>query len=114
MRFLDTNPHILQWSSEEHIILYVDPVSGRQRRYFPDFWVKKKDSKGNITEMIVEVKPYSQTMHPKKPAKITRGYIKEVCTYAVNQAKWEAAAKYCEKYNMEFVVMTEHELGISV
>ena len=41
-----------------------------------------------------------------------RSYIREVCEYAKNQAKWEAATEYCKDRKLEFKVLTENELGI--
>ena len=34
----------------------------------------------------------------------------ETLTYAKNQAKWEAARKYCDKNGWEFKILTEYEL----
>jgi hypothetical protein len=35
-----------------------------------------------------------------------------VNTYAVNQSKWKAAKEWCADRMLEFIVITEKELGI--
>jgi hypothetical protein len=65
MQQLDDNPNVLEWSSEETIVLYFDPVQNKRRRYFPDFIVKIKRIDGTIHTMMLEVKPKSQTIEPK-------------------------------------------------
>jgi hypothetical protein len=75
-------------------------------RYFPDMIVKKTN--GDV--ILVEIKPYQQTQQPKPPKKQTRGYINEVTTYLVNQAKWEAADKFCKTKGWKFQIMTEKQI----
>ena len=43
---------------------------------------------------------------------MTKGYIQEVFTWGVNQAKWKAADEWCKDRKIEFKVVTERELGI--
>lgn len=114
--FLDKHSSVLEWSSEEIIILYQCPVRGMStHRYFPDVWMKVKESNGNIKEYIVEIKPEIEFQQIKQPKRKNRAYIDRVNTWIVNQTKWEAARNYCKRLreqgkNIEFVVMTE--LGI--
>lgn len=111
MMQLDHDPSIIQWASEELVIGYISPVDGKPHRYFPDFHFKRKFPNGKIEEVIVEIKPSSQTQMPKKTmAKIGRKFLKEATTYAVNTAKFEAAQKYCDKRGWTFKILTEKEL----
>lgn len=110
MMFLDNHPDILRWNSEEIIIPYTNPMDGRRRRYFPDFWMEKLGLDGKIEQVIVEVKPFAQTQEPKPKTKITRQYLTEVSTWGVNSAKWSAAQKFCEKKNMKFLLVTEKDM----
>lgn len=113
MRKLDSDPTVIQWASEENVVPYHDPVTGRVRRYFLDFYVKKKDSEGVITEHLIEIKPYSQTIEPKKtPRKREKTFLREVTTYVTNDAKWKAAKTYCEKKGWHFHILTEKDLGV--
>ena len=113
MRYLDENSSIVQWSSEELAIPYVSPLDGRVHRYFPDFIVKIKRDSAPITIHMIEIKPAAQTRIPtarKTSQPVTRKYITEVMTYGVNNAKWKAAAEYCNDRGWKFIVITEREL----
>ena len=112
MVYLDDNPNVLEWRSEEVAIPYISPVDGRPHRYFPDFIVKVKKPDGNTKTMMLEVKPKVQTKEPKKGKKVTRAYINEVATWGVNQAKWHSAQEFCADRGWEFKLITETELGI--
>ena len=112
MSWLDKNPNIISWCSEELIIPYVSPSDGKVHRYFPDFVVKIKTKDGSTKTMVVEVKPKKQTKEPEKQKRMTKQYIQEVVTWGVNQAKWKAATEYCLDRGWEFKVITEVDLGI--
>lgn len=112
MNWLDQNPSILTWASEELTIPYVSPVDGKWHRYFPDFLVKVKTQDGKTKTMMLEIKPKKQAQPPEPQKRITKRYITEVATYGVNQAKWKAATEYCLDRGWEFKVLTEDHLGI--
>lgn len=114
MSTLDKHPDVIQWNSEEITIPYKSPVDNKIHRYFPDFWVKKKNhSDGKIVEVLIEVKPYAQTKPPKpQTGKPSRKYLNEVYTWGVNDAKWKAARNYCADRRWEFQIITEKELGL--
>ena len=42
----------------------------------------------------------------------TKRYLQEVAQYGVNEAKWKSARDFCKKQNMEFMIITEKDLGI--
>ena len=111
-RWCDLNESIISWGSEEFFIPYISPVDNRVHRYFPDFIIKVKESTGKIKTYVVEVKPAKQTAPPKKKSRVTKSYLFECKTYAVNQAKWKAAQEYCADRRIEFKIITERELGI--
>lgn len=112
MKWCDTNENILEWANEEFWIPYRSPLDNRVHRYFPDFYVKVKESNGSIKKYVIEIKPMRQVNEPKVQKRKTQKYISEVKEYAKNQAKWEAAREYCKDRMMEFRIITEHELGI--
>ena len=111
MRWCDSNPDVLNWASEEAHIPYMSPVDGRVHRYFVDFIIKVRRSDGSTKTYAVEVKPYCQTLPPKGTKK-TKRLLEEQATYAINQAKWEAADAFFRKKGIEFIVITEYELGL--
>ena len=111
-RYCDRNRNILEWGSEEIIVPYRSPVDNKYHRYFPDFYIKVRESTGKIKKMIIEIKPFKQCIEPKVQKRKTKGYIYEVVEYAKNQAKWNAAKEWCLDRGYEFKVLTENELGI--
>ena len=112
MRYLDSHSDVIKWASEEFSIPYVSPIDGKVHRYFPDFLVKKRNINKSIETVVIEVKPKIQTTAPTVQKKANKRYIREVYTWGVNSAKWEAAKRYCDHREWKFVIMTEHELGI--
>lgn len=109
-KWLDDNPNVIQWQSEEFYIPYVSPVDNKVHRYFPDILAKIRGSDGRIKIYLIEIKPYSQSIEPKIQKRISKRYITEVCTYAINQAKWKAAKEFCVKKGYIFRVITEKDL----
>ena len=72
MVFCDNKDSIIEWGSEEVIIPYRCPTDGRVHRYYPDFYIKVKESNGIIEKYLIEIKPYKQTMPPPKPKRQTK------------------------------------------
>lgn len=112
MKYCDANDNILQWGSEELIIPYISPLDGKRHRYYPDFFIKVKTKSNSVKKFLVEVKPQYQVEGPKVQKRMTKRYLNEVATYAVNQAKWEAAKEFCHDRQWEFIILTEHELKV--
>ena len=110
--WLDTNSDVITWSSEEIVVPYRDPLKGIYRRYFVDFWAKIRTKDGNIKTYLIEIKPKYQTVEPIKKSRVTKQYINEVYTYAVNTAKWKAATEYCKDRGWEFKILTEDDLKV--
>lgn len=109
-QFLDNNPNILEWSSEEIAIPYIKPTDGRVHRYFPDYWIKFRNKQGKMVQEIIEIKPSTQTRAPRRTGKRKKQQLYETITYAINVSKWKAATEFCNKYNMKFRLLTEKEL----
>ena len=115
MIYLDEHSDIVKWASEEFRIPYKSPIDGKRHRYYPDFWIKKKNGRC----VIIEVKPAAQTKPPDpkkknntKSGRPSRRYLNEVKTYGINEAKWKAAYAYCRDRKWEFKIMTEKDLGV--
>lgn len=103
-KFADNNPNVLKWSSEEIPIKYIKPTDGRVHKYYPDIFISYKDKHGNIKWELIEIKPLTQTKRPR--TKNGQPPLYETIQWVVNQAKWEAAHRWCE-------TMT-HQLGAPV
>ena len=108
MQLLDLHPAVVAFASEETVVPYRNPATGRVHRYFVDFWVKYKSGE----ERLLEVKPLAQTRRPDRPKRITRKYKEQVVTYAINERKWEAARAFAAARGMTFQLITERELGL--
>jgi len=110
-KYLDENKNILRWSFENIKIPYKSPIDNQLHHYIPDFLVEKRNKDGTISTLIVEIKPYKQTKQPAMTENISKKtYSKNMETFLVNQAKWDATKIFCEKNSIEFVVITEKEL----
>lgn len=121
-KFLDQNPNILEWSSEEIVIPYIKFTDKKVHRYFPDFSVKIKDKNGDIREEIIEIKPRKEWVPamvivesnfkqmPSDKSKNPKTKLHNQITALINASKWAAAIKWCEERNMKFRVIDASEL----
>jgi hypothetical protein len=111
MLWLDKHSQVVSWSSEEIVVPYKSPADGRFHRYFVDFYAQIRDKNGKLNSYLLEIKPKKQATEPQIKSRITKQYINEVVTYAINQAKWKAATEYCKDRGWEFKVLTEDHLN---
>lgn len=105
-KWIDENPDVMKWSSEETIVPYRCATDNKYHRYFMDLKVRFK----NGQTYLIEIKPKKQTEQPKRKSRITKAYVNEVMTYAKNQSKWKAAEEYCKDRGWIFEVWTETTL----
>ena len=109
-KYLDENVNILKWGSEELSIPYYSPMDKKNHKYFPDFVAKIRNNDKSTKTIIIEVKPKKQKQPPKKPKRKTKNYINECVTYTVNEAKWDAANKFCKNRDWDFIILTEDDI----
>ena len=109
-RYADFNKHIVKFSIEPYAIKYLKPSDGKIHRYYIDLFLVF--STGD--KFMVEIKPKSETIEPKKPkSKTTKSllrYQQAMLTFVINQAKWQAARVFAEANDMRFVVLTDEDL----
>jgi len=110
-KWMDDNPGVVSWSSEEIKIPYLSPVDGKYHTYYPDILARMKTSDGRTTTYLIEIKPHYQTQEPQPKKRITKQYINEVCTWGVNQEKWKAAKSYCLDRRWKFLLLTENDVN---
>ncbi|NBP04008.1 MAG: head completion protein [Proteobacteria bacterium] len=112
MRWFDSNPNIITWGSESVVIPYVSPLDGRMHRYFVDFVAVLKEANGNIKKLILEIKPYKQTIKPEATKnKKVKTMIYEQTEWVRNQAKWQAAEAWAKSKGYEFIILTEKHIN---
>ena len=108
----DRNPSVVQYNSEGIIIPYFSQADNKNRRYFVDFIIKMKKDDGSLVTLLIEIKPYHETVPPKATRK-TKRYLEMCHTYQVNQDKWHAAEKWAAQNGCVFRVMDQYDLGIA-
>ena len=57
MRFCDNHPSISKWASESIKIPYVNPLTGKNTVYWPDFFIVYPDKRGKNRAELIEIKP---------------------------------------------------------
>ena len=98
IEFCESNPKIKRWASEPIAIEYFNRLSRTNKNYYPDYVIETTD--GN--HIIVEIKPYSQTI---KPATKDSAWLKEA--WVTNTDKWKAANEFAHQHNAKFIIVTE-------
>lgn len=109
-KWCDSSPHVLEWGAEIVVVPYFCKVKQKKRRYIVDLWLKYKNKHGEVITEIVEIKPYSQCVPPKKGRKKASTFLEEQLTYDVNMAKWEAANAYAKERGWKFRIITEKSI----
>ena len=104
MRFCDTNDNILQWASESIHIPYINPITGKNTIYIPDFLITYRNKDNQTRAELIEVKPKKQSVLESKANARDRAVV------AVNYAKWDAATKWCKRNGLVFRVITEDDI----
>mgnify|MGYP006413374899 FL=1 len=99
-RWIEKQPWVRWWNSEETIIPYICATDKRAHRYFIDLTIKRMDGK----TILVEIKPDAQTKPPK------RKNLNEALSYMKNTSKWKYAKKYCDDRGWKFEIWTENTL----
>ena len=112
MRWLDENPAILKWNSEEVHLKYTCAIDGKPHKYYVDFFIEF----ANGDKVLVEVKPEYQTKKPKFK-KNRQKFLEECAYWSRNVSKWKAAIKVAKENSVTFEVWTEktlRNLGIRI
>jgi hypothetical protein len=104
MRYCDNHPNVINWASESLRIPYINPFTGRQTFYVPDFLIMYKDKNGQTHTDIIEVKPRKQAV-----IGLARSQ-QEKAAVVLNMAKWEAAKAWCKKHGANFRILTEEDI----
>ena len=109
MQELDKHPSIVRWASEEIAIPYRSPIDKKVHKYYPDLWVEKE----NGERLLIEIKPEDFTRPPilKEGKRRTRRYKRQYVSYRINEAKWDAAKRFCDKHGWTWKIMTDREIN---
>ncbi len=104
MRFCDNDPRVLQWSSESIRIPYINPLTGRNAMYYPDFFVVYIDGANKQHGEIIEVKPASETTLAAARSE------RDKMSIILNMAKWQAAQAFCKSHGLIFRTLNETQM----
>jgi hypothetical protein len=105
MNFCDTNDNILAWASEAIQIPYINPLKQKKTHYIPDFFIKYRNAAGQEVAEMIEIKPSKETS-----LEAAGRSVRNQAYAVVNQAKWKAAASWCADRNINFRILTEHDI----
>lgn len=104
MQFCDNHPGVIQWSSESLRIPYINPLTGKNSVYYPDFFVMYVDKNNKKHGEIIEIKPLKETSIAE--AKSQRDKLSAV----LNMAKWQACKAFCQVHGLQFRIVNEKDL----
>ena len=112
-RWMDGNPDISRWSSEEFPVRYWLPTDRKMHTYWPDVYYETAGGERHL----VEIKPKRALMKPNSrrcprgiSAKRRKRRLDEHAEYVRNRSKWEAARRFCDENNLSFHIWTEETL----
>lgn len=100
----DLMPSVISWGYESVQIPYRDPLTGKQKIYIPDFFVKMATRDGFAIDKVFEIKP----MHEQLDENARNA--KDAALIARNNAKWHAAIQWCDRHSAEFEILNESNL----
>lgn len=110
MNYLDNNPAILKWNSEDVKIKYLSPLDNKVHTYWVDFFIEYRHKDGSIQSAMIEIKPDKECHLPKRGKKRDKTFINEMTNYLRNQAKWDEAKRAAKRLGTQFVVITEKSM----
>lgn len=123
MVYLDMNERITNWGAEHLKVPYQktefhnesQELRTTEHLYYPDFYYEMRRDDGSTARVVAEVKPHSETIEPRLPAKPTMKQLKNF-EYALkmwnkNLSKWQHMIEWCSRKDMDFVIITEKLLG---
>lgn len=114
LKWLDSSPSVLKYSSEPIGIPYYSPLDKRGHVYYIDFFVKIGNSDGGEENWLIEIKPNKYVSPPTKPKRMTdkqtANYVYAAKQFIMNQAKFEAARDYALQKGIKFGIITENFL----
>ena len=113
MIMCDSKDEVLAWSSEPVEIKYWSSLDSKERKYYPDFFMRVK--RGDTYEdFLVEIKPEAQIKKPEPPKKNSKKALKSYKflaeQYIKNRDKYTYAKRWAEDRGWRFIVLTENSM----
>jgi len=113
MMLCDMREDVVAWSSEPVEIKYWSTLDSKERKYYPDFYMKVQKGE-TYEEFLVEIKPSEQIKKPKPPTKNSKKALKSYKflaeQFVKNKDKYLYAKRWAEERGWRFIVLTEKSL----
>jgi len=113
MILCDNRDDVIAWSSEPVEIKYWSTLDSKERKYYPDFYMKVQKGE-TYEEFLIEIKPSDQIKKPKQPTKNSKKALKSYKflaeQYVINRDKYKYAKKWAEDRGWRFIILTEKSL----
>lgn len=100
----DLIPSVISWGYETTQIPYRDPLTGKQKIYIPDFFVKIAQRDGYAKDMVFEIKPMHEQLDEHARNR------QDAALIARNNAKWMAATQWADRHSAEFQVLNQNDI----
>jgi hypothetical protein len=118
LKWCDSSPTIIKYSSEPVGIHYYSPLDKRGHVYYVDFYIETIGQEGEAQKWLIEVKPNKYVAPPKAPDRMTNrqtaNYVYAAKQFITNQAKFEAARAFASQRGLKFGIITENFLFKSI
>ena len=113
MTMCDGRDDVVAWSSEPVEIKYWSTLDKKERKYYPDFYMKVQKGE-SYEEFLIEIKPSDQIKKPTPPAKNSKKALESYKflaeQFVINRDKYTYAKKWAEDRGWRFIVLTENSL----
>lgn len=113
MVLCDNRDDVINWSSEPVEIKYWSTLDKKERKYYPDFYMKVKKG-DSYEEFLIEIKPSEQIKKPQPPKKNSKKALESYKflaeQFVKNRDKYAYAKKWAKERGWRFVVLTEKSL----
>lgn len=121
--FIDKNPKVLRWASENIGIPYYSNIDNKTHTYYVDYYIEVVNpaSPCGYDRMIIEVKPSQEVeriiknVPPEKPKNCTLKSLKNweyaLSEFYRNKCKWSAAVKWATSKGIIFKIVTEKTIN---
>jgi hypothetical protein len=115
MNMCDLREDVIAWSSEPVEIKYWSTMDNKERKYYPDFYMKVSRGDNQFEEFLVEIKPADQVKKPTPPKKNSKkaldSYKFLAEQFVKNRDKYKYAKKWANERGWRFIVLTENSLN---
>ena len=112
MYYCDHTEKVVEWSSEEIAIPYRSPKDNRYHLYFPDFYMKVRNTNGSIQSYLVESEPKAQVEGPQSSSKEDQTIPNGGRDLCHQPSEMGSSERILQGQLWQFKIITERELKV--